>query len=347
MDDKLKNHITKIVNAVITPDKGEISSLQINSDGEVILIINIDPKNGAILEKLRLKAERKIGALRGISKVSVVLSAEKNGSVEVQKKRVLDPIIDVAAKRIILIASGKGGVGKSTISANIAVKLAQSFDVGLLDADIYGPSQPLMMGGQDYKPELNSDKKLIPMEAHGIKIMSIGFMVDKSKALVWRGPMMQKALFQMIRDVDWTNEGKPLDYLIIDMPPGTGDVQLTLAQKLKIDGAIIVSTPQDIALIDARRAVDMFNKTDVPVLGLIENMSTHTCSNCGHEEHIFGHGGASKEAAALGIPFLGEIPLSRNIRTQSDNGKPIVIAEPKSKQAQAFCDIVSNIENLA
>ncbi len=252
--------------------------------------------------------------------------------------------INIAAKRIILIASGKGGVGKSTVAANISAALAKDFKVGLLDADIYGPSQPLMMGGSDYKPELNHDDKIIPMDIHGVKVMSIGFMVEASKALVWRGPMMQKALYQMIRDVEWADDnGKELDYLIIDMPPGTGDVQLTLAQKLNISGAVIVSTPQDIALIDARRAIDMFNKVNVPVIGILENMSTHICSNCGHEEHVFGYGGAAGEAQSQGVAFLGEIPLSMNIREFSDKGTPIVIAKSDSAQAKAFEDIVKNI----
>ncbi|MBL4805452.1 MAG: Mrp/NBP35 family ATP-binding protein, partial [Alphaproteobacteria bacterium] len=193
--------------------------------------------------------------------------------------------------------------------------------IGLLDADIYGPSQPKLMGLEGQKPEMSEDNKLIPPQADGIKTMSIGYMVDADKALVWRGPMVQSAIYQMFRDVEWASGDALLDVLIVDMPPGTGDAQLTLAQKIPVTGAIIVSTPQDLALADARKAIEMFGAVDVPVLGLIENMSTHICSNCGHEEHIFGHGGAKAEAARLGIPFLGEVPLSADIRTQSDAGQ--------------------------
>ncbi len=338
MDDRLNNKIIKILHPVIKVGKGSVSSINIVDNGQVIVIIDIDSKYSAKLEALRLKAEHKIAALSGVNKVSVVLTSEKTGSPRVQKRSTIDPIINVPAKHIILIASGKGGVGKSTVAANIAVALAYDFKVGLLDADIYGPSQPLMMGVKDYEPEISSDKKLIPADAYGVKLMSIGFMVDDSKALVWRGAMMHKALMQMIRDVEWSSNGEELDYLIIDMPPGTGDVQLTIAQKLKISGAVIVSTPQDIALIDARRAVDMFNKVGVKVFGLIENMSIHICTNCGHEEHIFGSGGAEAEANALGIPLLGEIPLSKNIREYSDNGDPVVLVHP-----DMFGDIVTKI----
>ncbi len=357
MDDKLRKQILKILGTVIDPEFGKdivslemILSLQISDGNDVILLIEVDPKRGTELENLRQEAERKISGLRKIGKVSVILTAENQKSKPASTDphgMAKNPVIDVPAKQIILIASGKGGVGKSTVAANIASLLAQNYKVGLLDADIYGPSQAVMMGDEGYKPSLNDKKQLIPLEKYGLKIMSIGFMVDKSKALIWRGPMIQSALYQMLKDVAWVDEGadigKKLDYLIIDMPPGTGDVQITLAQKVKINGAIIVSTPQDIALIDARRAVEMFNKTNIPIIGLVENMSTHICSACGHEEHIFGHGGARAEAKSLGIKFLGEIPLSRNIRENSDDGTPIVLAEPKSAQTQAFKDIIQNI----
>jgi ATP-binding protein involved in chromosome partitioning len=211
----------------------------------------------------------------------------------------------------------------------VARKLAENsqLKVGLLDGDIYGPSQPKLTGLEGYKPELTKERKIIPPEAYGMKVMSIGFMVEAEKALVWRGPMVQSALYQLFRDVQWAEDGEVLDVLIVDMPPGTGDAQLTLAQKVPVTGAVIVSTPQDIALADARKGVEMFRAVDVPILGLIENMSTHICTNCGHEEHIFGHGGARAEAAKLGVPFLGEIPLSADIREKADAGMPFAIDE--------------------
>jgi len=243
----------------------------------------------------------------------------------IAQKPLRNPHLDnLPIKKIIAVASGKGGVGKSTVAVNLAAKLAASGQsVGLLDADIYGPSVPKMTGTEGYRPEQDQNGKIIPMLAHNMRIMSVAYMLEGAKqALVWRGPMVQKALYQMLRDTAWTQkEGEELDTLIIDLPPGTGDIQLTLVQKVPVTGAVIVSTPQDIALIDARKAIDMFAKVDVPILGLIENMSTHICPNCGHESHIFGHGGAREEAERLGVPFLGEIPLSADIREKSDNGE--------------------------
>ena len=234
-----------------------------------------------------------------------------------------NPRLELPIKQIIAVASGKGGVGKSTVAMNLAVALAKSgLSTGLLDADIYGPSVPKMSGLEGQRPQQNEAGKLVPLSAFGLKVMSIGFMLDNEAPLVWRGPMVQTAVYQMLRDVEWGTAEKPLDVLIVDMPPGTGDAQLTLAQKVPVTGAVIVSTPQDIALIDARKAVKMFEKVGVKIFGLIENMSTHVCSNCGHEEHIFGHGGAKSEAEKLGVPFLGEIPLSIGIRKNSDEGKP-------------------------
>ena len=248
------------------------------------------------------------------------------------------PALLPGVKHIVAVASGKGGVGKSTTAVNLAVALAQQgHSVGLLDADIYGPSLPRMLG-LSAKPELR-DGSMVPLRAWGLLAMSIGFLVDPDTAMIWRGPMVMGALEQMMGQV----HGGALDVLIVDMPPGTGDAQLTMAQRVSLSGAVIVSTPQDIALIDARRGVRMFEKTLVPVLGLIENMSTFACPNCGHTTELFGHGGARREAEALGIPFLGEVPLLLDIRVTADAGTPICAAAPDSPAAKAFAAIAKRV----
>ncbi|HJV07254.1 MAG TPA: iron-sulfur cluster carrier protein ApbC [Chromobacteriaceae bacterium] len=243
-------------------------------------------------------------------------------------------------KNIIAVASGKGGVGKSTTAVNLALALAaEGARVGLLDADIYGPSQPLMLGLQGQRPETPDGKHLKPVENYGIQTMSIGYLVDNDQAMVWRGPMVSQALQQLLNDTQWDN----LDYLVIDMPPGTGDVQLTLAQKVPVTGAVIVTTPQDIALLDARKGVTMFQKVGVPILGLVENMAIHICSNCGHAEHIFGEGGATKMAADYGVEVLGSLPLDIGIRQAVDAGKPSVVAEPEGKVADLYKAIARRV----
>lgn len=303
-------------------DESRLGDVVVSPDGGVLVVIEADAKEGAAMEDTRLAAERAVGALDGVTKATVVLTAEKRDTFDPHGMG-KNPRLDLPVKHIIAVASGKGGVGKSTVAFNLAVALARAgASVGLLDADIYGPSVPVLSGLQDQKPQ-QVDGKIIPLAAHGLKIMSIGFMVAPEKALIWRGPMVQSAFYQMLRDVKWADTGEVLDYLIIDMPPGTGDAQLTLAQKINTAGAIIVSTPQDLALIDARKAIQMFTQTNVPILGLIENMSTHICTNCGHEEHIFGHGGAEQEAIKLGVPFLGSIPLGSAIRMAADAGVPL------------------------
>ena len=233
--------------------------------------------------------------------------------------------------RIIAIGSGKGGVGKSTVTSNLAVALARAGRrVGLLDADIYGPSQPRMMGISG-RPASPDGQHIEPLHAHGVTVMSIGLMLKEGEAVVWRGPMLMGAMQQMLQQVNWGE----LDALLIDLPPGTGDVQLSLCQKAAVTGAIIVSTPQDVALLDARRAIDMFNKLKAPVLGLVENMSTYVCPNCGHEAHLFGHGGVAAEARQLGLPFLGELPLELDVRLAGDSGRPVALGDGATAQAYA------------
>lgn len=238
-------------------------------------------------------------------------------------------------KNIIAVASGKGGVGKSTVAVNLALALAKDgAQVGILDADIYGPSQPAMLGVANEKPVIQ-DRKIHPIKRHGVQAMSIGFLVDPSAAMMWRGPMLGKAMEQLLFDTQWDN----LDYLIIDLPPGTGDIQISLCQKVPVNGAVVVTTPQDLALLDVRRACEMFRKLNVPILGVVENMSTHVCSNCGHEEHIFGTGGGEKLAHEFEVPYLGALPLNLAIREMTDSGTPPVVQAPDSHYAKAFCDI--------
>ncbi len=238
-------------------------------------------------------------------------------------------------KNIVAVASGKGGVGKSTTAANLALALAyEGAAVGLLDADIYGPSQPTMMGLSKERPTSPDQRTLIPPMAFGIKVMSIGFLIDEEQPMVWRGPMVTQALVQLLETSRWGD----LDYLIVDMPPGTGDIQLTLSQRVPVSGAVIVTTPQDISLLDARKGLRMFQKVEVPVLGIVENMSTHVCSNCGHEEHIFGAGGGRRMAEQYGVELLGELPLDIRIREQTDSGRPTVIAEPSGTHARAYIE---------
>ncbi|HVL20961.1 MAG TPA: Mrp/NBP35 family ATP-binding protein, partial [Amaricoccus sp.] len=239
----------------------------------------------------------------------------------------------------VAVASGKGGVGKSTVAANLAVALAREGKAtGLLDADIYGPSQPRMMGVSQ-RPRSPDGKTILPLHAHGVTMMSIGLMLAPDQAVVWRGPMLMGALQQMMGQVEWGE----LDVLVVDLPPGTGDVQLTLSQRYPLTGAVVVSTPQDVALLDVRKALDMFAKLKVPILGMVENMSAYVCPNCGHEAHIFGHGGARAEAAKLGMPFLGEIPLDLKVRVAGDSGTPVVVSHPESPEAKAFAAVARRL----
>ena len=316
-------------------------------DGNVGFAIEVDPERGPRLEPLRKSAEAAVEALPGVVSVTAVLTAETKGRAAPSRPAPAHPSPAAArgaalapgVKAIVAVASGKGGVGKSTVAANLALALhANGLAVGVLDADIYGPSMPRMLGITG-RPSSPDGKTLRPMENHGVKCMSIGFLVPEDTAMIWRGPMVMGALQQMLRDVDWGE----LDIMIVDMPPGTGDAQLTMAQQVSLAGAVIVSTPQDIALIDARRGLAMFEKVNVPVLGIIENMSYFLCPHCGERSEIFAHGGAAREATRLKTEFLGEVPLDIRIRETSDEGRPIVVSDPDSAYARTFRDIAGKI----
>jgi ATP-binding protein involved in chromosome partitioning len=303
-------------------------------DGMVQVTLAVRREDAGELEPLRREIEAKLAALPGITNAAVVFTAHREAPPPPQPAAPVLP----GVKSVIAVASGKGGVGKSTVAVNLAVALAQTgLKVGLLDADIYGPSLPRMLG-LSAKPQTR-DGKMLPLHAWGISCMSIGFLVDEDTAMVWRGPMVIGALTQLLGQVEWG----ALDVLVIDMPPGTGDVQLTLAQKAALAGAVVVSTPQDIALIDARRGVKMFEQVRVPVLGIVENMSYFSCPHCAARTDIFGHGGARTEAARIGVPFLGEVPLLLAIRETGDAGAPICASDPEGEAAAGFKAIAANV----
>lgn len=304
-------------------------NIQING-GHVSLDIALGYPANSVMNEVKNLVENHVKSVEGVAKVSINIGSRITAHKVQQGVNLLPNV-----KNVIAVASGKGGVGKSTTSVNLALALAQEgATVGLLDADIYGPSQPQMLGISG-RPESMDGKSMEPMLAHGLQTMSIGFLVDTDTPMVWRGPMVTGALEQLLRDTKW----KDLDYLVIDLPPGTGDIQLTLAQKIPVTGAIIVTTPQDIALLDARKGLKMFEKVGIPILGIVENMSTHICSQCGHEEHIFGAGGGQKMCDDYKVDLLGSLPLDIKIREQADGGKPTVIAEPDSKIASIYREI--------
>ncbi|TMM51076.1 Mrp/NBP35 family ATP-binding protein [Sulfitobacter sabulilitoris] len=324
-------------------DAGLVKALTVD-DGAVRFVLEVSGTHAQAYTTLRDEAETLVRGLPGVAQASVVMTAHstpkpppdlKPGRSAEPKGPQKIPGID----RILAVASGKGGVGKSTVASNLACALAaEGRRVGLLDADVYGPSQPRMLGVSG-RPSSPDGKTILPMRNFGVTMMSIGLMTNDDQAVVWRGPMLMGALQQMMSQVQWG----ALDVLIVDLPPGTGDVQMTLAQKAQVDGAIIVSTPQDVALLDARKGIDMFKQLGTPIIGMIENMSTHICSNCGHEEHVFGHGGVAAEAAKLGLPLLSEIPLHLDIRLAADGGAPIVVSKPDSTQAAAFRDLARGL----
>jgi ATP-binding protein involved in chromosome partitioning len=319
-------------------------------DGHVGFAIEVPAARGHDAEPLRKAAEKAVAELPGVLSATVVLTAHHDQAVRKPQAPIqhghaqqghapqaATGIPGVAA--IIAVASGKGGVGKSTVAVNLALALSKlGLKTGLLDADIYGPSVPRLLDIKE-KPRSRDGQKLDPIEKFGLKTMSIGFLVKEDEPMIWRGPMVMSALTQMLGDVTWA----PLDVLVVDMPPGTGDAQLTIAQRVPLKGAVIVSTPQDIALIDARKGIAMFQKTQIPILGIVENMSVFVCPECGHESHIFGHGGARETAKTLNVPFLGEIPLVPRIRETSDAGTPIVAEAPESLEAEAFMTLARTV----
>ncbi len=331
------------------PASGRLSQVVVDPTNRVMFSILIDPSEATRFEPIRRKAEGAVLAMAGVSGVFASLTSER-GPNQPAPAPARPPSPGQAAgprtgpalpgvRHIVAVASGKGGVGKSTTACNLALALsAQGLKVGLLDADIYGPSVPKLFGLSG-KPKVIEERLLAPMDGYGIKVMSIGFLIEPETAMIWRGPMVQSAITQMLREVAWGE----LDILVVDMPPGTGDAQLTMAQATPLSGAVIVSTPQDLALIDARRGVTMFRKVAVPILGVIENMATFVCPNCGHSSHIFGHGGARAEAARLDVPFLGEIPLNMTIRETSDAGRPVVAVDPDGPQAQIYRTIAAQL----
>ncbi|MEQ9814867.1 MAG: iron-sulfur cluster carrier protein ApbC [Azospirillaceae bacterium] len=372
MDPVSREQVLEALRDVVEPASGrsivaaEMIDGLIVKDGHVQISIAVDPAAGSALEPMRQAAEKAMARVPGVLSATAILTAERQPSAQSQAGAQAGPQARSPApseagaarppagsgaprqrqqlevpgvKAIIAVASGKGGVGKSTVAVNLALGLqAQGLKAGLLDADIYGPSAPRLLGISG-KPSSPDGKRLDPKTAYGLKVMSIGFLIEEDTPMIWRGPMVQSALVQMLRDVNWGD----LDVLVVDMPPGTGDAQLTMAQQVPLSGAVIVSTPQDIALIDARKGLNMFLKVNVPVLGIVENMSYFLCPHCGERSEVFGHGGAREEAARLGVDFLGEVPLHLEIRIRSDAGTPIVASAPDSAEAGAFRAVAARV----
>jgi ATP-binding protein involved in chromosome partitioning len=340
------------------PKTGVLSDILV-ADGKVFFSITVNAAVVQAWEPTRKRAEAAVKAIPGVVSVMVALTAERSAGTATPAApstsptppragpaaaRAQGPTSIQGVDAIIAVASGKGGVGKSTTAANLALGLRDlGLKIGVLDADIYGPSMPKLLGIKG-RPQTRGGRTLIPMDGYGLKVMSIGFLIEEETPMIWRGPMVMSALTQMLREVDWGE----LDIMVVDMPPGTGDAQLTMAQQVPLKGAVIVSTPQDLALIDARRGISMFNRVNVPVLGIVENMSYFLCPECGTRSDIFGHGGARREAQRVGVPFLGEVPLHMDIREKSDAGLPVVATMPDGPHARIYRDIAARVrEQLA
>ena len=340
-------------NGVALPDARVLSDVVV-SDGKVFFSLTVDAGAVKAWEPVRKAAEDAVRAISGVQSALVALTAERSGASGSQPQR---PVGQSAPRpahpadkvqpgipgvdAVIAVASGKGGVGKSTTAVNLALGLRDlGLKVGMLDADIYGPSLPKLLAIRE-KPQTVGGTRLKPIERYGLTVMSIGFLIDEETPMIWRGPMVMSAITQMLREVEWGT----LDVMVVDMPPGTGDAQLTMAQQVPLKGAVIVSTPQDLALIDARRGVAMFKRVNVPVLGVVENMSYFLCPSCGTRSDIFGHGGAQKEAERLGVPFLGEVPLHMTIREKSDSGRPVVATEPDGPHARIYREIAAKVRD--
>jgi ATP-binding protein involved in chromosome partitioning len=342
------------------PSTGKLSDIVV-ADGKVFFSITVDAGAVEDWEAIRERAQKAVAALPGVQSVMVALTAERTGSAGSARTAPPRPQSSPAARpgaspggpaapspagipgvaAIIAVASGKGGVGKSTTAVNLALALRElGLKVGILDADIYGPSMPKLLAIRE-RPQAIGGNRLRPIERFGMPVMSIGFLIEEETPMIWRGPMVMSALTQMLREVEWGT----LDVMVVDMPPGTGDAQLTMAQQVPLKGAVIVSTPQDLALIDARRGIAMFRRVNVPVLGIVENMSTFVCPQCGTRSDIFGHGGARREAERLGVPFLGEVPLDIAIREKSDSGSPVVATAPDSALAQYYREIAIRVRD--
>ncbi len=332
VETKLKEYIDPYLGKDLVSTKS-VRKIMIEGD-QVLVDVVLGFPSGSYRDELAGKLKAMVESIPGVS------AARVNVNTAIQAHSVQKGVKTIESiKNIIAIASGKGGVGKSTTATNLALALAaDGASVGILDADIYGPSQPRMMGIHG-KPESKDGKTLEPMVSYHVQCMSIGFLVDEETPMIWRGPMVTQALQQLLHDTHWQG----LDYLVIDLPPGTGDVQLTLAQQVPVSGAVIVTTPQDIALLDARKGLKMFEKVEVPVLGIIENMSIHICSNCGYEEHIFGEGGGQRMSEQYDVDFLGALPLDKAIREEVDSGRPSVVANPDGRIAQIYRDIARRI----